>query len=219
MCFSATVSFGAAAVLTVIGAATIAKAKRIADLPLAVVPLLFAAQQAVEGFLWRAVPDGRDHSLWLATLFATIALIVWPLLIPAAIGLVEPDIRRRSIMFVLLPAGIGVAVNHAAIMLAHPYRAWPVGHTLTYVNNYPISPVMLGIYVVCACIPPLLSSSLALRLFGVIIIAGLCIAFIAFYESFVSVWCFFSALASITIWRFFWGREQIQQMTARGANA
>ncbi len=203
MCFSAPVSFGAAAVLGVIGVAILANAKRMTDLPLAAVPLLYAAQQTIEGLLWRTVSDGRDHSLWLATLFAAIALIIWPLLIPLAIALVERDMSRRLAMLIFLPAGIGVAVNYAGTIIAHPYRAWPVGQTLTYVNNHPISPVMLGLYVVCVCIPPLLSSSRTLQLFGVIVIAGLGISFIAFYESFISVWCFFAALASATIWMFF----------------
>jgi hypothetical protein len=203
MCFSASVSFGAAAVLGVTGAAILTKVRALNELPLASVPLLFAAQQAIEGVLWRTVPDGRDHTIALATLFATIALIVWPLLIPIAMALVEREPARRLAMLILVPAGIGVSINYAAIILVRPYRAWPVGHTLTYVNNHPISPVMLGIYIICACIPPLLSGSRALNLFGVIVIAGLAITFLAFYESFISVWCFLAALASVTIWKFF----------------
>lgn len=212
MCFSAPVSFGAAAVLGLAGLITLAKVRRPTDLPLAMVPLIFAAQQAVEGALWLAVPQGREHSLALANFFAAIALILWPLVVPLAIGLVEPDPRRRFLTFALMPAGIGVAVNYAGIMLVHPYRAWPVGHTLTYVNNHPISPVMLGIYVICACIPPLVSSSTALRLFGLIVIAGLAVSFLAFYESFLSVWCFFAALASLAILAFFRARSPIAQL-------
>ena len=75
-------------------------------------------------------------------------------------------------MLLLMPAGIGVSVNYAAILLVRPYRAWPVGHTLTYVNNHPISPVMLGLYVFCVCLPPLLSSSRILNLFGGIVENG-----------------------------------------------
>ncbi|MEO7054492.1 MAG: DUF6629 family protein, partial [Rhizomicrobium sp.] len=83
----------------------------------------------------------------------------------------------------------------------------PVGHTLTYVNNHPISPVMLGIYILCVCLPPLLSGSRILNLFGVLVIGGLAITILAFYESFISVWCFFAALASLTIWKFFQERR------------
>jgi hypothetical protein len=215
MCFSAPVSFGAAAILGVTGAATLTKVRALTDLPLASVPLLFAAQQAIEGFLWRAVPDGPDHTTALATLFAAISLVVWPLLIPVAIALVERQPLRRLAILFLVPAGIGVSVNYAAILLVRPYRAWPLGYTLTYVNNHPISPVMLGIYILCVCLPPLLSGNRILNLFGAFVIGGLAITFLAFYESFISVWCFFAALASLSIWKFF--QDQHLSAPARAA--
>jgi hypothetical protein len=207
MCFSAPISFGAAAILGVTGAATLTKVRALSELPLAGVSLLFAAQQVIEGFLWRDVPDGPSHTTALATLFAAIGLIVWPLLIPIAMALVERQPLRRLAILFLVPAGIGVSVNYAAILLVRPYRAWPLGHTLTYVNNHPISPVMLGIYILCVCLPPLLSGSRILNLFGAIAIAGLAITFLAFYESFISVWCFFASLASLTLWKFFQDRR------------
>lgn len=208
MCFSAPVSFGATALLGVTGAATLTKVRALSELPLAAVPLLFAAQQAIEGFLWRAVPNGPGHTTALATLFAAIGLIVWPLLIPIAMALVETHPLRRLAILLFVPAGIGVSVNNAAILLVHPYRAWPLGHSLTYVNNHSISPVMLGLYILCACLPPLLSGSRVLNLFGAAVIAGLAITFLAFYESFISVWCFYAALASLTIWKFFQDRRR-----------
>lgn len=207
MCFSAPVSFGAATILSVAGVATLIKVRALTELPLAGVPLLFAAQQAIEGFLWRTVQDGPNHTAVLATLFAAISLVVWPLLIPIAIALVERHPLRRLAMLFLVPAGIGVSVNYAAILLVRPYRAWPLGHTLTYVNNHPISPVMLGIYILCVCLPPLLAGNRILNLFGAVVIAGLAITFLAFYESFISVWCFFAALASLVLWKFFQDRR------------
>ncbi len=209
MCFSATVSFGAAAILGVTGLATLTEVRKLPDLPLALVPLLFCAQQAIEGALWLTVPAGRNHSALFANLFAAIALVIWPLLIPAAIALVERDMARRLVMLTLLPAGIGVAAYSAGTTLAHPYLAWPVGHTLTYVDNHPYSPSMLAIYLVCTCVPPLLSSSCALRFFGLIVTIGLAVAMVAFFESLVSVWCFFAALASLTVFAFFRGRARI----------
>jgi hypothetical protein len=208
MCFSAPVSFAAAAVLGAAGVVTVARVRRPADLPLATSPLVFAAQQAIEGALWLTVPEGRDQGSFWANLFVFIALTVWPLLIPIAMALAEPDPRRRFPMLVVLPAGIGVAIDYAGTMLAHPYRAWPAGWTLTYVNNHRISLVLLALYVLCVCTPPLLSSSAALRRFGLIVIAGLALSALAFYESFISVWCFFAALASLSLLRFFFPRTR-----------
>ena len=206
MCFSAAASFSAAGLLGLTGVGTLAQVRKRTELPLALTPLFFAAQQAIEGTLWLSVPEGRAHSLTLANIFAAIALVVWPVMIPLAVALVEKEPLRRLPMLIMMPAGIGVAVYSAGTTLAHPYLAWPVGHALTYVDNHPYSPTMLAIYLFCTCLPPLISSSRILNLFGVIVAAGLGIAMLAFYESFVSVWCFFAALASITLLRFF--REQ-----------
>src|SRR5262249_22728319 len=68
MCFSAAASFSAAGLLGLTGIATLAQVRNRAELPLAFTPLLFAAQQAVEGALWLTVPQGRDHSLTLANI-------------------------------------------------------------------------------------------------------------------------------------------------------
>ena len=214
MCLSAPVSFGAAAILGVTGLAALTSVRKPTDLPLASIPLIFAAQQGIEGALWLTVPEGRAHSLLLANLFTTIALVIWPLLIPVAIALVERDPVRRLVMLTILPAGIGVAVYSAGTTLAHPYLAWPVGHTLTYVDNHPYSPSMMAIYLACTCVPPLLSSSRALRIFGLVVIIGLAVAMLAFFQSFVSVWCFFAALASLTILAFFRTRARIPAVSA-----
>lgn len=207
MCFSATASFAAAGILAVTGAATLTQARRRADIPLAAVPLLFAAQQAVEGALWLTVPQGREHGVVLANGFLLFALVLWPLYVPVAHALVEREPPRRLLMLSLFPAGIGVAAYSAGIMLARPYRAWPVGHSLTYVNNHPYSPTMATLYFACVCLPPLISSSRIINLFGTLVTAGLGIAAIASYESLVSVWCFFAALASLTLFRFFRDRR------------
>ena len=52
MCFSATASFTAGIVLTVIGVATVKKTQRKTEIPFAMVPLLFGLQQFIEGLLW-----------------------------------------------------------------------------------------------------------------------------------------------------------------------
>ena len=49
MCFSAAASLSAAAVTGAVGVLTLAKTANARELPLAVVPLVFSAQQALEG--------------------------------------------------------------------------------------------------------------------------------------------------------------------------
>ena len=52
MCFSATASFSAGAVLLGIGALTVKSSHRRREMPLAAIPLLFAIQQLTEGVIW-----------------------------------------------------------------------------------------------------------------------------------------------------------------------
>src|SRR3990167_10540843 len=52
MCFSATASFIAGSALSAIGVVTIKKTKRKAEIPFAMIPLLFGIQQIIEGVVW-----------------------------------------------------------------------------------------------------------------------------------------------------------------------
>ena len=52
MCFSAGASFGAAAVLSIVGAVAVIKAKTIPQGLFAAIPFIFSIQQVAEGMLW-----------------------------------------------------------------------------------------------------------------------------------------------------------------------
>ena len=52
MCFSATASFSAGAVLLGLGTLALKTASRPRELPFAAIPLLFAIQQLSEGVIW-----------------------------------------------------------------------------------------------------------------------------------------------------------------------
>jgi hypothetical protein len=83
MCFSADVSFAAAATTGLIGAVTIRKAPKLSEWPLAAIPLVFGAQQAIEGCLWLAL--GGKHlpvsTFLLTNSYVFVALVTfdgWP---------------------------------------------------------------------------------------------------------------------------------------------
>ena len=59
MCFSASASFGASALLGVIGTVAVVKAKTTSQRLFAVIPFIFSIQQLTEGLLWVAIkqPD------------------------------------------------------------------------------------------------------------------------------------------------------------------
>ncbi len=61
MCFNANASFGASAVIGVIGILALRKVKNPSHYAFAGIPLLFAIQQFVEGVLWLALK--QPHSI------------------------------------------------------------------------------------------------------------------------------------------------------------
>jgi hypothetical protein len=204
MCFSATASFSAAGMLALAGVATLSKARGPRERPLAAVPLVFALQQGTEGMLWRTVPVGHQAGRGLATGFAILALIVWPLFVPLAVGLAEKVRKRRRLILALMGPGLGVAGYSVMDIRDHPYMAWPAPHSLVYINDSPFPwPLMLA-YLAAVCVPPLLSSSPAIRWFGVVVTLGLAITLGFFFVSLVSVWCFFAAIASAILVGHFW---------------
>ena len=87
MCFSATASFVTAMGLTPVGIVSLTMARRLDAKrwqPLALIPLLFATQQALEGVVWLLLdspaPSPGLHLVSLAYLGFAFAL--WPVWIP-----------------------------------------------------------------------------------------------------------------------------------------
>ena len=201
MCFSATASFATAAVTGSIGLLTIGRARTWTEIPLAAVPLLFAAQQAFEGVLWLTLGTGPSTMLTgvLANTFAVFALMLWPLWSPLAVGLAEPDRTRRALIFVVFAAAVPLAIYGAMNISANPYGACIVRHSISYANGHPYANLALAAYGICTCLPPLLSSYRSLRWFGVFVVAGLAVSTAFFLFTAFSVWCFFAAAGSLAI--------------------
>jgi hypothetical protein len=105
MCFSATASFTASVVLAAIGALTLRQVRNRRVLPFALIPLIFALQQFVEGITWLTNdrPDLADLQKITSLAFVLIVLVVWPLWIPWSTYLLEKKAVRKK---VILSAGI-----------------------------------------------------------------------------------------------------------------
>lgn len=198
MCFSATGSFIAAAINAAAGAAALRQTAGTSESILAAFPLTFAAQQTVEGFLWFELPNqgGAMAETPLATGFVFVALAVWPILAPVAASLLEKDRLRRTFLFGLVGLGTIYALYYVVQILNHPFGATIIGHSVSYSNGvaFPSSAALL--YCGCTCLPLLLSTQISLKLLGVCVLTGLAVSYALFFYSFLSVWCFFAAIAS-----------------------
>ena len=207
MCFSATASFTAAAVTGSIGALTLRSATEKHDyraLPIAAFPLLFAAQQLTEGFLWLdlASPEPGMHRTILIHAFQGYAEVFWPVFAPLAAFLVEPERRRRRLILLCLAVGMSLSAYLLTTMVAHPYYAFVGSGHIVYENDFQHPPGIEVPYIVATTISLLLSSHKVVQLLAVVIFVGFAAAYISFYEAYTSTWCFFAAAASVLVYLF-----------------
>lgn len=207
MCFSAPASFGASAIIGIIGGRTIVKANS-ADKYLAFIPILFAIQQSIEGIIWLgfSIPLFESWRQIATSLFLIFAWAIWPMYIPFAIAHGEQDERRKSILKSLRIPGVIAGIGAIfPIFLSNPTPRIIDFHIDYFMQHDLYDQFVIQsynvLYLLCTIVPMFLSSRKGMTTYGLSNIIGLIIAGI-FYESSVpSTWCFFSAIFSIMIYR------------------
>ena len=206
MCFSAGASFGASALLGIAGAVAVTKAKTIPQRFFATIPFVFSVQQLAEGLLWLSIKNpglGAGQSFFTYA-FLVFAMMVWPVMIPFTIGLLERDAKRKKMMNVLLGIGITVFIGIGCVLLFYPVHVVAAHHHLHYRFDFPLVVKKLVwlfdiLYFMATIITPFISSSKRMKWLGIIFLVSYLFAII-FYKGFVvSVWCYFAALLSIVV--------------------
>jgi len=204
MCFSATASFGAGVVLSIIGVASIIKVKHPSQILFASIPLLFAVQQITEGVLWVTLPNPAYNSLSqvMTYVFLFFAQFFWPLWVPIAILMLEKESKRKRFQKVLVGMGMIVALYFAYCLISYPVHAKIVGYHVTYKVDYPNLLGKYGgiFYLIATVAPPFFSHIKRMWMFGVSMFISYLITAIFYDHYVVSVWCFFASIISISIY-------------------
>ncbi len=204
MCFSATASFGAGVVLSAVGVASLKQAQQPSHLPFAGIPLIFAAQQMAEGVVWLSLTNTDFAPAQQAATYSFLffATILWPMWVPWAILLLEKQPGQRTLLKVLTGAGVLVGLYLAYCMVAFSVLPKIVGHHILYDKAYPASlrPFADGLYALAGILPAFISTVRRMWVFGTGIVASLVGTAIFYQLHVISVWCFFAALISITIY-------------------
>lgn len=216
MCFSETASFVTAAVTIAAGATALIRAGRREELPLAATPVVFGAQQAVEGLLWVRVDAAHDGATEgaLTVLFLLLAKVFWPIFAPIALLIPEPDPSRRRLMTICLAMGLASAAYFAWSILTHAVSATAsIGH-IVY-SGEPAVPLAVGVaYFLATGLAPLLSTFRTLQIFGAVVLTGYAVSWFYYWDAFSSVWCFFAAAASAILVFHFERVRQLRNATA-----
>ncbi|MBI5470628.1 hypothetical protein HY968_04935 [Candidatus Kaiserbacteria bacterium] len=199
MCFSAPASFAAGATLGVLGVVTISKARTTKEIPLASIPLLLGLQQATEGIVWISfgAPLLNSAATFIYSLFA---YVLWPIYVPLAIFLIEPDPVRKSALRLCAFIGGFLSLYLLYFGVTEPVSSEIVGQSIAYhsATLYPIASIL--IYLVAVCGSCFLSSHRMIQILGLTLFIAFGISYWFYTQTFFSVWCFFAALLSVTIY-------------------
>ncbi|CAM3791579.1 DUF6629 family protein [Roseateles saccharophilus] len=197
MCFSATASFTAGAGLLLVGAATARQVRRRPELPFALIPLLFAVQQLIEGALWLTFPDKAP---WLNTAltyaYSLFSHVLWPIYVPLAVLLIEPPGWRRKALIAFSVAGIAVGTWLLYAMARYGIVSRPTGRHVEYVSPHFFAAVAMTLYLLSTGVSLLFSAHRLVKVFGLLALLSFAAAYAFYALWFISVWCFFAAVLS-----------------------
>ena len=211
MCFSATASLTAGTILAGLGIVTTSMARTRGERVYGAIPLLFATQQLTEGVVWLSF--GWDVVGLTATatqLYSFFSHVLWPVYVPVAAWLIEPDHHRRRLLAVVCFAGLGVGAYLTYAMFAYPIVAVPIGGHIDYASPHFYVAVSMGLYLTATTVSLILSSHRWVRLFGLLALGSALAAYALYARWFISVWCFFAAAMSVVV--------ALHLLAARGAS-
>ncbi len=208
MCFSATVSYSAAAVLVTTGIYAVQQARSL-TLPyrlLALVPIFFGIQQAFEGLVWQEIDEGRSsEAVPFALGFHFFSHFLWLWWFPLCSYLLEPGrIRRRVFLGIGIFGGLAGGLVYFT-MLFHPdlmsvgVRQYSIIYQVSSPYRGPISiPIPASaLYALIILVPLIFSSVRDMRIFGGLVVLSIVLASVGYGHAFVSVWCFFAAVLAL----------------------
>ncbi|MBK7434958.1 MAG: hypothetical protein IPI66_14435 [Chitinophagaceae bacterium] len=201
MCFSATASFGASALLCTAGLITLKRVRDPNQVLFAGIPLLFSVQQLAEGFVWLSLTrtEYQDWQQTASGFFLFFAQVLWPLLVPLSIWMIERSLPEK-ILF-LLTLGALLAIFMSWRLLEYPSTATVVSNHIDYTLGltHPLSWIVTAVYLLVTIGPPFVSGNKKLSLLGLLVLASFLITLTRFPGQLISIWCYFAAVISVVV--------------------
>lgn len=203
MCFSATASFGASAILLGIGTVSLKNTSNKNQKLLFSIPLIFSIQQFLEGMLWLSINDQTNFfgTNFFSYTFLFIAQVLWPIFIPYSIRRNEVQANRRKIISILLGLGIIHALYFGYGLINYPIFTEVSNSHLLYKMEFKSANIWYGgiFYILATGISPFISSIKKMNLIGLLILITYAISFLFYRNYIVSVWCYFATIISVII--------------------
>jgi hypothetical protein len=205
MCFSAEASFAGGVIISAVGVATIREVHKPAQMVFASIPIFFGIQQIIEGSLWMTLPRMDYVSIQhISTyIFLIMADVLWPVMIPLSVLLMEENKKKKSILTILLIMGVSLSLYYTFCLLFFTVTPQIMGFHILYNTSFPKSLSMPAfvVYLIVTITPLFISSIKRTHLMGILMFFSCLVTAIFFTQYLTSVWCFFAALISgVVFW-------------------
>lgn len=199
MCFSATASFVAGGVLGTTGVLTLKQAKSKRELPIATIPLLFGIQQTIEGVVWISFNSPLLNMISTYA-YSVFSHVLWPIFIPFAILLIEKDSTRKKFLGLFCLVGLAVGIYLFYFITTETVTARIFNNSIDYNSPHLYVPIVISLYLIATCGSGFVSSRKTINKFSIVALTSFFIASWFFTVTFISVWCFFAAILSASIY-------------------
>ena len=209
MCFSATASFSASAVLIPVGLLCLKQATKLnrAYLPISLLPLVFGIQQAFEGGLWLGLGTANQGLIRITALgFLFFSHFFWLFWMPLSSYMLEQDRRRKNIIkvFIFIGSIYGASLYFPLLVHYTDFTIALINDSIAYQVELiydPLVPRLLirAFYALVVLIPLLIATDRYIKYFGILIFISVAFTTIVYKQTFISVWCYFAAILSLYI--------------------
>ena len=201
MCFSASASFGASAVLAGAGIVAIKRTESPKMRAFASTPILFAVHQLSEGLVWLSFTDPElvpwQNSAMYFYLF--LAQVTWPIWVPFVVWLMEPDKARKKVLSYLMLIGGAFSVYLVYCLFTYEASVVVESKHIRYQMHFPNLGLRRVLYFSATIIPLFISSLKWMKLLAGAFVGALILSFIFYTQCVISVWCFFAAILSMLV--------------------
>ncbi len=200
MCFSAEADLIAGVVVGGAGVDALRHVEHRRELAVAALPLLFGAHQMIETLTWWGLEGSIPGQIGRAATWVYLVIaVVLPALVPVAILLIEPDLRRRRWVVPFVALGTAVAAVLLVELFSGPMTAEIEGLYVAYDVSLAFGGQITALYVVATCGPLLVSSDVKLVVFGLFNLVAVGVLAWLLATAVISLWCAWAAVTSIVI--------------------
>jgi hypothetical protein len=203
--YFAVLNFTISGAIAFVGILTLMKVSTPREVLFALLPLLFALHQFVEGFVWLGVGGHIDkRALDIAAgYFIYYAQGVLPFLVPLSLWLIEKVKWRKRLIGILTILGLVLAVYTMYGLATVPSSVSVVNNVLYY-KNPTTNNIYVGVtYILTTCGSLMLSSSISIAIFGLLNLIGLIVIYLLRPYGFTSLWCLYAAVVSGMLYFYF----------------